>query len=121
MYIGKLIGDDLTTFIDQLKDDYQVCHLNPRTLMGHLISLYKKDVTNFHPNCIILRLPFICQVLFGNLILSDLSSLVGELLPHEFEELMAKLLSLSKKTLIVNLVNADQTMVCSTIAFLNQF
>ena len=46
--------------------------------------------------------------------------MVGELLPHEFEELLAKLLSVSKKTLIVNLVNADKTMVCSEIAFLNQ-
>ena len=42
------------------------------------------------------------QVLFSNLILSNLTSLVGELLPHEFEEHIARLLSLSAQTFIAN-------------------
>ena len=42
-------------------------------------------------------------MLLGNLLLNDLASMVGSLLPHEFEELLARLLSLATKTLLTTL------------------
>ncbi|CAH1773495.1 unnamed protein product [Owenia fusiformis] len=43
------------------------------------------------------------QVLFGTMFISNLEQMVGDLLPHELEELLGRLVSLSMQTYILNI------------------
>ena len=51
------------------------------------------------------------QILLGNLILTNLTSLVGSLLPHEYEELLGRLLALASRSFIVGVDTSSGTQV----------
>ncbi|XP_077869307.1 uncharacterized protein LOC144360399, partial [Saccoglossus kowalevskii] len=50
------------------------------------------------------------QVMFGTILLSNLTTLVADSLPHEFEEFLAKIISMSKETLVSHAHTKDPSM-----------
>ncbi|XP_023932312.1 uncharacterized protein LOC106168755 [Lingula anatina] len=51
------------------------------------------------------------QVLFNTILLSNLTSMVGDLLPHEYEELLARLLSLARNTYVADISTNNKHML----------
>jgi hypothetical protein len=86
--------DDGTNNYLKMLENVQVQHGLPNYYMCHM-SLKQLSSTAR-------KLSSDYQVMFETLLLSDLPSLVGMLLPHEFEELLGKFMSLAYHTFIIS-------------------